>query len=183
MSFDRDAAGYYQGRPPYPQRVYDLLADNYGLAPGCQVLEVGPGSGTATDALLARGAHVTAVEPGGSLAELLRDRHRLCARYLRQPPKPLPVTVWRERLQAGGFVQSCVGRAHPLDPAADRRFRSSPVATFPNVAELSAPDRDQFLAGLGDAVDALGGLVDDPRLTVVYHTRRNGHPPTASVAG
>lgn len=45
MSFDRGAHAYHHGRPPYPDAVYELLASEYGLAPGCRVLEVGAGSG------------------------------------------------------------------------------------------------------------------------------------------
>jgi SAM-dependent methyltransferase len=71
MSFDRNAINYQQGRPPYPQRVYDLLTQ-YGLGTGCRTLEIGAGSGLATAELLARGADVTAVEPGAALAGLLR---------------------------------------------------------------------------------------------------------------
>lgn len=44
MSFNRDATTYHEGRPPYPARVYDLLADRYSLTPGSRVLEIGAGS-------------------------------------------------------------------------------------------------------------------------------------------
>lgn len=79
MSVDRGAYAYHQGRPPYPDAVYALLVAEFGLAPGCRVLEVGAGSGIATDALLSHGAQVTAVEPGANLARLLRQRHPAAA--------------------------------------------------------------------------------------------------------
>lgn len=44
------------------------------LRPGTRVLEVGPGTGTLTEELLARGAVVTACELDGGLAQLLRRR-------------------------------------------------------------------------------------------------------------
>jgi SAM-dependent methyltransferase len=67
MSFDVWADEYRTARPPYPDRVYDLLVE-CGLGPGCRVVEVGPGTGQATRELLARGASVLAVEPGANLA-------------------------------------------------------------------------------------------------------------------
>jgi len=74
-SFDRDAAGYDQARPGYPDAIYDLLATRCGLRAGSRLLEIGAGSGTATTELLVRGANVTAVEPGEAFVELLRQRH------------------------------------------------------------------------------------------------------------
>jgi SAM-dependent methyltransferase len=68
MSFDVRADDYRLARPPYPAELYQLLADRCGLAPGVRVLEIGAGTGQATRELLARGARVTAVEPGARLA-------------------------------------------------------------------------------------------------------------------
>jgi len=73
--FTTDAAGYSEGRPGYPRRVYDLLVGECGLGPGTHVLEVGPGTGQATAELLRLGASVTAVELGVELAEELRSRY------------------------------------------------------------------------------------------------------------
>jgi SAM-dependent methyltransferase len=73
-SFDRDPHGYDRARPPYPPEVFDILAAEFGLGPGCRVLEIGPGSGQATAELLARGAEVVAVEPGRGLASVLAGR-------------------------------------------------------------------------------------------------------------
>ena len=46
------------------------------LGPGQSVLEVGPGLGVLTEAMLATGAHVTAVELDRDLAGALRERLR-----------------------------------------------------------------------------------------------------------
>jgi len=51
-----------------------LVADAGGIVPGDAVLEVGPGTGTLTEELLARGAEVLAVEIDRDLAGLLRTR-------------------------------------------------------------------------------------------------------------
>jgi SAM-dependent methyltransferase len=68
LRFNDNADMYRLARPGYPHQVYDLLATECGLAEGTQVLEIGPGTGQATRDLLARGAHVVAVEPGADLA-------------------------------------------------------------------------------------------------------------------
>jgi SAM-dependent methyltransferase len=75
MSFDGAASTYRRGRPPYPDAVFELLADRCGLRPGTRVLEIGAGTGLATGPLLAAGAHVVAVEPGANLAALLAATH------------------------------------------------------------------------------------------------------------
>ena len=56
------------------------LVDAAALRPGDLVLEVGPGTGTLTEALLETGAEVVACEIDGVLASIVRDRlgDRLC---------------------------------------------------------------------------------------------------------
>ena len=72
--FTDDVASYEDGRPGYPDEVFALLADVCGLGPGAQVLEIGPGTGQATGAILERGAEVTAVELGAGMAARLREK-------------------------------------------------------------------------------------------------------------
>ena len=74
-SFNRAASTYHRGRPPYPDAVFDLLAERCGLGLGARVLEIGAGNGLATGPLLAAGAHVVAVEPGENLAAILVGEH------------------------------------------------------------------------------------------------------------
>ena len=66
--FGADVDAYERGRPGHPPRVYELLVERCGLAPGTRVLEVGPGTGQATRRLLELGANVLAVEPDERLA-------------------------------------------------------------------------------------------------------------------
>jgi 16S rRNA (adenine1518-N6/adenine1519-N6)-dimethyltransferase len=56
------------------QNLIRKLVDASGIKPGDLVLEVGPGTGALTEALLARGARVVAAELDRGLAELLRER-------------------------------------------------------------------------------------------------------------
>jgi SAM-dependent methyltransferase len=63
-----DPAAYDEGRPEYPERVYEVLSQRCGLGPGANVLEIGPGTGRVTRRLLALGARVVAVEPDRALA-------------------------------------------------------------------------------------------------------------------
>jgi 16S rRNA (adenine1518-N6/adenine1519-N6)-dimethyltransferase len=56
------------------QNLVRLIADAGEMQSGDLVIEVGPGTGTLTEELLARGANVLAVEIDRNLAELLRER-------------------------------------------------------------------------------------------------------------
>lgn len=72
--FDLAPDLYRDARPGYPDEVFALLQDVCGLRSGSGVLEVGAGTGQATLPLLRLGAHVTAVEPGKALSEVLVRR-------------------------------------------------------------------------------------------------------------
>src|SRR3954449_1835390 len=56
------------------QNLVRLVADAGGIGAEDLVIEVGPGTGTLTEELLARGARVVAVEIDRDLAGLLRER-------------------------------------------------------------------------------------------------------------
>jgi SAM-dependent methyltransferase len=71
-TFDAVAAEYDRSRPGYPDELVDRAFETGGLAAGDRVLEIGCGTGQLTRSLLARGVHVTAVEPGENLIELAR---------------------------------------------------------------------------------------------------------------
>ncbi|MFJ3790497.1 class I SAM-dependent methyltransferase [Kitasatospora sp. NPDC090091] len=63
-SFGGVAAEYEQGRPGYPDELFDELERLAGRTlKGARVLDVGAGTGIATRRLAARGAEVVAVEP------------------------------------------------------------------------------------------------------------------------
>ena len=71
--FDEIAAEYDRRRPAYPDELVDQACQVAGIGNGDHVLEVGCGSGQLTRGLVARGLHVTAVEPGKNLIALARQ--------------------------------------------------------------------------------------------------------------
>lgn len=77
-TFGEDAVLYDRMRPGYPAELFDDLASAADLQPGARVLEIGPGTGQATRALLQRGYRVTAVELSPTMAAVLAKR---CAEY------------------------------------------------------------------------------------------------------
>jgi SAM-dependent methyltransferase len=71
--FDEVAAEYDRHRPAYPDELVDRACQVAGIGPGDHVLELGCGTGQLTRSLVARGLHVTALEPGPSLIALARQ--------------------------------------------------------------------------------------------------------------
>ena len=71
--FDEIAADYDRRRPAYPDELVGQACQVARIGRGDPVLEVGCGTGQLTRSLLARGLHVTALEPGPSLIALARQ--------------------------------------------------------------------------------------------------------------
>jgi SAM-dependent methyltransferase len=67
--FDEVAELYDRARPGFPGDLFDELVAALPRSPS--VVEVGPGTGQATEGLVTRGARVTAVELGANLAAVL----------------------------------------------------------------------------------------------------------------
>jgi len=72
-TFNLVAAEYNAARPTYPDELFDDLASVVG-GTGKRVLEIGCGSGQATQGLLDRGWDVVAVDPGDELVALAQAR-------------------------------------------------------------------------------------------------------------
>lgn len=72
--FGADPDNYERIRPPYPERVYQILVESGGLYPGASAFEVGAGNGLATRRILELGADpVVALEPDERFHPLLRN--------------------------------------------------------------------------------------------------------------
>lgn len=70
MKFDEAAEIYDKYRPSYPKEMIDDLIEITGLKPSDSIIEVGAGSGKATELLVERGYGVTCIELGQNLANI-----------------------------------------------------------------------------------------------------------------
>lgn len=68
QTFDAEAALYHKARPRYPEDLFDRLVGVTGLEPNSKLLEIGPGTGIATEPLARRGYHIIGVELGPEMA-------------------------------------------------------------------------------------------------------------------
>lgn len=73
-TFDRVAELYDAARPGYPAALFQALARAADLRPGDPVLEVGCGTGLATEGLRALGLSIVALDPGENLIRQARLR-------------------------------------------------------------------------------------------------------------
>lgn len=72
--FGEVADQYEAARPSYPDGVFDTIIEFGALHPGDAVLEIGAGTGKATDRFVARGYSVHALEPSPEMARVLSDK-------------------------------------------------------------------------------------------------------------
>lgn len=72
LAFGRVAELYDRARPSYPAMAIDALLEYGALAPGARIVEVGAGTGKATELLAGRGLEVLAIEPSAEMAALAR---------------------------------------------------------------------------------------------------------------
>lgn len=74
-AFDSDAANYDAIRPRYCQELFQQIVKAAELQPGVTCLEIGPGTGQATEPILDTGATVVAAELGKHLADFLAAKY------------------------------------------------------------------------------------------------------------
>lgn len=75
-AFDAVAEAYDRERPSYPTELIDAACTIAALDAGSRVLEIGCGTGKLTEALVARGLVVDAVDPGANMITFARRRVR-----------------------------------------------------------------------------------------------------------
>lgn len=71
-TFNKEAELYHAVRPRYPEELFDALVKTAQLWDDAKLLEIGLGTGQATEPLAKRGYEITAVELGSDLAEIAR---------------------------------------------------------------------------------------------------------------
>lgn len=75
LVFDRVPEQFDRWRPRYSPALFDHIIKACGLGPGVRCLEIGPGTGQATDFALDAGCDYTAVELGAHLAQKMREKY------------------------------------------------------------------------------------------------------------
>ena len=73
-TFDQEALLYDQARPHYPAKIFDIITEVAHLPKTAKILEIGPGTGQATEPFAQHGYYITAVELGEHLAEVARHK-------------------------------------------------------------------------------------------------------------
>lgn len=72
-SFDKDALNYDNVRPKYPSELFEDIFTLTKFNKEMKVLEIGAGTGIATEPFAKKGAEVIAIEPGEQLSNVLKS--------------------------------------------------------------------------------------------------------------
>jgi SAM-dependent methyltransferase len=161
--FGEDPDAYERTRPVAPAVVFDDIVARAGLRAGDCVLEIGPGTGQATQPLLARHLKVHALEIDGRLAA---RASRSLARF---PGLVVDVTSfedWNPGDATFDAVLAC-NSFHWIDP--DVRFAKAARALSPDghlvvisTPVVVPPDADRFWWDIQDDWAAVGAERVDP---------------------
>ncbi len=73
-TYDRIPEQFDKWRPRYCDELYDAVIAYAGLDPGKAALEIGPGTGQATEPFLKTGCNYLAIELGEHLAAFMRNK-------------------------------------------------------------------------------------------------------------
>ncbi|MGI5885325.1 MAG: class I SAM-dependent methyltransferase [Candidatus Spyradocola sp.] len=74
LAFDRIPESFDKWRPRYCAELFDTVIDCAGIDEGASMLEIGPGTGQATEPFLKTGCDYTGIELGGNFAAFLREK-------------------------------------------------------------------------------------------------------------
>ncbi len=69
MSFDKSSDYYDNFRPSYPEKLINDIVNKTGVNSKSAILEIGAGSGKATELFVNKGFQITCIEPGENLAK------------------------------------------------------------------------------------------------------------------
>ncbi len=126
FTFDRVADLYDAVRPGYPAALFADVAAIAGLGPEDRILEIGCGSGQATQGLAGLAGPILALDPGAELVRLARQRL----------PDPTRIAFEVTTFEAATFAP----RAFRLAASGQAWHWVDPGLAFPKAAEALAPD-------------------------------------------
>jgi SAM-dependent methyltransferase len=157
-TFDAIAELYDSARPRYREELFDDLFALSGLAPrSARVLEVGCGTGQATQSLALRGCQIVGVELGPNLAHLAR---RNLARF---PDVTIVNAAFEDWENAGApFAMLFAATSwHWIDPRsryakAANLLKPDGVLAFTTGAHAFPPGFDSFFTEIQASYDAIG---------------------------
>jgi SAM-dependent methyltransferase len=135
FTFDRVAALYDASRPSYPEALFGDVIGAARLAPGERILEVGSGTGKATEAFARRGFPVLALEPGG---QMIAVAQRALAQYANVRFVETTFEAWPQEGAAFGLVAAAqswhwVDQTVSFAKASRALRRDGVLAVFGNV--------------------------------------------------
>ena len=146
--FGAQAFEYDRYRPRYPESVFDDLIEITGTSAGANVIEIGAGTGIATEPLARRGLSVTAIEPSPEMAALAEAKLSDQARVF-----------------VGRFEDYSASSLVPLIASFNAWHWVNPEVAVDRVAELLAPSG--FLALVWTEVVSWGDEPFEERLAQV----------------
>lgn len=151
LSFDEAVDAYDGARPRYPGALFDELFPLLPAAP--RIVEVGPGTGKATEDLLARGAVVHGVEIGPAMALRLRanlpsDRlHVTVGDFETVEPSALGIAPGAADAIFAATAYHWVSRAAQTARPAEL-LRPGGLVAILDLIQVEAPDDDGFFAAI-----------------------------------
>ncbi len=129
-----DVAGVHDRvRPTYPDEMFADFVEVTGVTRQSSILEVGCGTGQATESLAAIGGSVTALERGAALADLARKRVR-ASRNVDIQTTTQPAGLHHQRSTRPGTCTLARALQHSPTPQRPRR----PSSDQPHVTNLMA---------------------------------------------
>jgi len=147
--FAAKALDYDRFRPRYPQQVFDDIVTIADLSVGDEAIEVGAGTGIATEPLADRGLRVTAIEPAPELAAMAEVK-----------------LAGRGEIVVGRFEDYSVRRSVELVSSFNAWHWIEPTVAADRVAQLIKPNG--YLALIWTEVVSWGQGVFEDRLADVF---------------
>ena len=141
FTFNKVAELYDQARAGYPQALYDDLMELANLSAGDAVLEVGCGTGKATEDFARRGLNVVALDPGPDM--IAAARRRLAGmdgvRFVRTTLEAWPVEPGAFQLVAAAQSWHWVARDVRFSKAFEALAPGGALAVFGTSPEPVSP--------------------------------------------